>query len=200
LKIVKLFFIACPLLLLLSCTKDKKGGIDDSEIRERYFNLEKIGWKSKVYNQKVDKIDFTATEVPIQYYLLKDKGNENLILVDSLYEQNKRERVIEFTFQQENEKDILDSENTGISYEDGVKYMSFSIERDFMVVVNQKDTIPCSAALFERSYKITPYQKVMLFFSNIDPNAKIQLIYKDNLFKKGTLKFQFKDPFTEIAL
>ncbi|WP_286914429.1 hypothetical protein [Flavobacterium sp. UBA4197] len=199
-KIVKAFFTACSLLLLLSCAKDKKGGSDDSEIRERYYNLEKIGWKSKVYSQKVDQFDFTATEVPIQYYLLKDKGNANLFLVDSLYNDNKRERVIEFTFEQENEKDILDPETTGIPYEDGVKYMSFSIENDFSVVINQKDTIPCSGALFERSYKITPYQKVMLFFSNIDPNAKIQLLYKDNLFKKGTLKFQFKDPFTEIAL
>jgi len=39
-----------------------------------------------------------------------------------------------------------------------------------------------------------------LFFSGIDPNEKIQLIYKDQLFRKGTLKFKFKDTFTEILL
>src|SRR4051812_8792445 len=98
-------------LLLFSCKKEKNQ--DDSEIRDRYFNLEKVGWKSRAYIQKVEDIGFMATEVPIQYYLLKDLGTENLKTVDSLYESNKRERVLEFTFQQEEEKDLLSKDFTG---------------------------------------------------------------------------------------
>lgn len=199
-KVLNSFFIAFSLMILFSCSKEKKTVRDDSQIRDRYYNLQKIGWKSKVYNQKVDDIDFRATEVPVQYYLLKDKGNQDLFLVDSLYERNKNDRVIEFTFTQEDEKDILDREFTGMNYDDAVKYMSFGLDKDFFIVTAKNDTIPCSGVLFERSYKIAPYQKVMLFFSGIDPNEKIQLIYKDYLFKKGTLKFKFKDPYTEIAL
>ena len=187
------------LLLLFSCKKEDKN-FDDSEIRDRYFNLEKIGWKSRIYNQYVDDINFTATEVPIQYYLLKDKGNENLKLVDSLYEENKTERIIEFTFHQDEEEDLLKNNFTGMSYEDGVKYMSFGLDRDFFVVTSKNDTIKCSGVLYERSYKIAPFQKVLLMFSGIDPNDKIQLVYKDYLFRKGILKFKFKDPYTEIAL
>ncbi|MGH2665717.1 hypothetical protein [Flavobacterium sp.] len=190
-----LFFM----IALFSCKKEDKA-IDDSEIRDRYFQLEKIGWKSKVYNQLVDDINFTGTEIPIQYYLLKDKGKEDLFLVDSLYEANKTERVIEFTFHQDEEKDLLDEKFTGMSYEDGIKYMSFQLDKDFYVVTSKKDTIPCSGALYERSYKIAPYQKVLLMFSGIDPNDKIQLVYKDNLFQKGIIKFKFKDPYTQIAL
>jgi hypothetical protein len=190
-----LFFV----FLLFSCKKEDSKA-DDSEIRERYFNLEKIGWKSRVYNQKVDDINFTATEVPIQYYLLKDKGNENLILVDSLYEANKTERIIEFTFHQDEEKDLLSNDFTLMSYEESVKYMSFGLDKDFFVVTSKNDTIPCSGVTYERNYKIAPYQKVLLFFSGIKPDEKVQLIYKDYLFRKGTLKFQFKDTYTEIAL
>lgn len=184
----------------ISCNKEQKNTSTDSEIRDRYFNLEKIGWKSRSYTQVVDDIGFTATEVPIQYYLLKDQGIENLQHVDSLYEENKRERVIEFVFQQDEEKDLLSKDFTGMDYTAAVKYMSFGLNNDFYVVTSKKDTIPCSGVNFERNYKIGPFQKVLLFFSGIDPNDKIQLIYDDYLFRKGTLKFKFKDPFTPIAL
>lgn len=194
-KICLLLFI----MTLFSCKKEDKV-IDDSEIRDKYFQLEKIGWKSKVHNQLIDDINFTATEVPIQYYLLKDKGNEDLFLVDSLYQANKTERVIEFTFHQDEEKDLLDEKFTGMSYEDGVKYMSFGLDRDFYVVTSKKDTIKCSGVIYERNYKIAPFQKVLLLFSGIEPDDKIQLVYKDYLFRKGIMKFKFKDPYTEIAL
>lgn len=186
---------------LLSCKKEAQTtNSDDSEIRDRYFNLEKTGWKSRIYTQKIDDIGFTATEVPIQYYLLKNQGTENLKIVDSLYEENKRERVIEFTFQQDEEKDLLSKDFTGMEYTDAVKYMSFGLDKDFCAVTSKNDTILCSGVTYERSYKIAPYQKVMLFFSGIDPNEKIQLVYTDYLFRKGTLKFKFKDPYTQIAL
>ncbi|MEM0578771.1 hypothetical protein [Flavobacterium polysaccharolyticum] len=186
--------------LCVSCKNDLENSQQNSVIRDRYFNLEKIGWKSRSYTQVVDDIGFTATEVPIQYYLLKDLGNQNLKQVDSLYEENKRERIIEFTFQQEEEKDLLGKDFTGMDYTASVKYMSFGLDKDFYVVTSQKDTILCSGVNFERNYKIAPFQKVLLFFSGIDPNDKIQLIYNDYLFRKGTLKFKFKDTFTPIAL
>jgi len=195
------FIFVLLFFALFSCKKDVQStNSDDSEIRDRYFNLEKIGWKSRIYTQKVEDIGFTAVEVPIQYYLLKDLGNQNLKLVDSLYEENKRERVIEFTFQQDEEKDLLSKDFTGMEYTDAVKYMSFGLDKDFYVVTSKNDTISCSGVTYERNYKIAPYQKVMLFFSGIDPNDKIQLVYNDFLFRKGTLKFKFKDPFTQIAL
>ncbi len=134
------------------------------------------------------------------YYLLKNQGTENLEHVDSLYEENKRERVIEFVFQQDEEKDLLGGDFTGMDYTQAVKYMSFGLDKDFYVVTSKKDTIACSGVNFERNYKISPFQKVLLFFSGIDPNDKIQLIYNDFLFRKGILKFKFKDPFTPIAL
>jgi hypothetical protein len=196
-KDISRLFCLLFVLLLFSCKKEK---IENSEIRDRYFNLEKIGWKSRSYTQVVDDIGFTATEVPIQYYLLKDQGIENLEHVDSLYEENKTERVIEFVFQEDEEKDLLNKDFTGMDYTSAVKYMSFGLDKDFYVVTSKKDTIRCSGVNFERNYKIAPFQKVMLFFSGIDPNDKIQLIYNDFLFRKGILKFKFKDPFTPVAL
>lgn len=195
----RLFYILI-ILLCLSCKKETSRGLKEEEISDRYFNLEKIGWKSRAHTQNIEDIDFTAVEVPIQYYLLKDLGTKKLITIDSLYEKNKRERILEFTFQQNEEKDLLTKDFTGMDYTDAVKYMSFGLEKDFYLVTSKKDTIACSGVTFERNYKIASFQRVLLFFSGIDPNDKIQLVYNDYLFKKGTLKFKFKDPNTLIDL
>lgn len=188
-------------LLLISCGKEENKNekdIDDSEIRYKLFQLEDMGWKSRKNLQLIDDINFTATEVPIQYYLLKDQGNSNLFNIDSLYNQNEFERIIEFTFEQENEKDLLEETFTKLSYEDGVKYMSFKIENDFYVVTSKNDTIKCSGVNYERNFKVAPFQKIMLFFNGINPNDKIQLVYNDKLFGKGIIKFKFEEQYKEI--
>ncbi|MCF6133249.1 hypothetical protein [Flavobacterium wongokense] len=192
------FFILLG-FVLFSCKNDKDAKTkDDSAIRYRYYNLQNRGWKSLTHSQKVDNINFTATEVPIVYYLLKDNKDDDLIKVDSLYEENKRDRIVEFEFQDQDEEDLLLEKFTNLDYQKGVEYMSFTIQDDFSVVTSKKDTIPCSGVIFERNFKIAPYHKLMLFFSGINPNDKIQLIYKDNLFRKGTLKFRFKEPILNL--
>ncbi len=188
-RIIFLFFV----ILNISCKKNKS-----DEISFRYYNLESSGWKSRNHSEVVDNIGFTGTEVPIQYYLLKDMGKTNLLKVDSIYEQNKRERVIEFVFQDDSEDDLLKEKYTDLDYESSVKYMSFKMQDDFYVVTQKFDTIKCSGSLFERSFKVAPQNKIMLYFSNIDPNDKIQLVYNDKLFKKGVLKFNFADPILKL--
>jgi hypothetical protein len=185
--------------MLASCKKEAETR-DDSELRDRYFRLQEIGWKSRTYTQKADDIIFTAVEVPIQYFLLKDKGSEDLFTIDSLYEQNKTERIIEFNFMQDEQKDLMTKAFTGLELTESVKYMSFAIDRDFYVVNSKNDTIACSGVNYERSYKVSPNQRILLFFSGIQPDEKIQLVYKDHLFRKGTLKFKFKETYKEIAL
>lgn len=186
---------------LSSCGKNediKEKDVDDSAIRYKLFQLEDMGWKSKKNSQQLDDINFTATEVPIQYYLLKDQGNSDLFNIDSLYNQNKFERIIEFTFEQQDEKDLLEEDFTKLSYEDGVKYMSFNMVNDFYIVTSEKDTIKCSGVNYERNFKVAPFQKIMLFFSGINPNDKIQLVYNDKLFRKGIIKFKFEEQYKEI--
>lgn len=201
-KVYKKILISSVVILQLfsSCKKEEKEKVTDKDIRYQLFQLENFGWKSKLNSQKIDDINFTSTEVPIQYYLLKDEGAEDLFKIDSIYQENKTERIIEFTFEQNDEKDLLDKEFTSISYENGIKYLSFEIDKDFYVVTSKKDTIKCSGVNYERNFKVAPYQKIMLFFSGIDPKEEIQLVYNDKLFKKGIIKFQFKETYKKVLL
>ena len=73
-RVINNLFI-CFMLVLFTACKDEEKQIDDSEIRYRFFNLEKAGWKSREHTQRVDDIGFTATEVPIPYYILNELGS-----------------------------------------------------------------------------------------------------------------------------
>lgn len=174
--------------LSISCSKSS----NYNKLSEyKFFNLKQQGWKSKRVTQFVNDINYTATEVPIQYYLLKN-NQENYTKVDSLYLANAKERVIEVEFQHTNEVDLLLHEYTDKTYEDAVKYMAFTIEKDFKVITATNDTISCSGVNFERNFKVAPFKRFLLYFSSINPSDNIKLIYQDHLFGNGLIKFNFK--------
>ncbi len=62
------------------------------------------------------------------------------------------------------------------------------------------DTIKCSGVIYERNFNMVSDQKLLLFFSGIDPKNKIQLVYNDQLFNKGVLKFKFEEKTTKLIL
>ncbi|AXT51735.1 hypothetical protein D1818_13110 [Aquimarina sp. BL5] len=182
------------LLCFASCSKDQKQ--PESEIEDRMFTLEKVGWKSKSISHFFPDMEYRATEVPIQYYILKKEGDNDLEKVDSIYQKLKDERVIEVEFQHNKEDDLLKSVYTNRNYEESVKYMSFNIKEDFNVVTTVGDTIACSGVTFERNFKVAPFKRLLLHFGNISEKESIQLIYDDQLFGNGLIKSKF----TEIPI
>ncbi|WP_299254027.1 hypothetical protein [uncultured Aquimarina sp.] len=179
------------ILLFVSCQKEKK--VPKSESEYKLFNLEQAGWKSKSVSHLFSQIEYKATLVPLQYYILKNEGSKNLAKIDSIYESLKNERILEVEFQQEKEDDLLKSKYTNRDYETSVKYMSFYIENDFKAVTQSGDTIDCSGVTFERNFKVAPFKRLLLHFGNIPEEENIQLIYNDQLFGNGLMKFNFKE-------
>ncbi|PIA79284.1 hypothetical protein BFR04_00040 [Gaetbulibacter sp. 4G1] len=188
------FTLLSVFFLFASCNKSQKP-IESSDYK--FFNLQQQGWKSKRVNQFVNDINYTATEVPLQYYLLKNT-NLDYKKTDSLYNINNKERIIEIEFQHSNEADLLLERYTNKSYDDAVKYMAFTIEKDFTVVTSSNDTIACSGVNFERNFKVAPFKRALLYFNNINPNDHIKLIYQDYLFGNGILKFNFNEKSLKI--
>lgn len=189
--------IMCLMLFLSACQEDKRS-VDEDIIYFRLSNLENAGWKSQSVIQHIDGIDFQATEVPIQYYLLKEMGKTNLKAIDSVYELNKHERILELTFKHIDKKDLLKEDFTNMDYSSSVRYMSFNIQNDFYVVTNKNDTVPCVGVNFERTFKVDSSNKILLFFNDVDPNQDLQLVYNDQLFDRGLIKFQFTKPIIKL--
>ncbi len=176
-------------LIIFSCNKnDEISEYSDSKL----FKLGLENWKSKRINKIAGEIKYTATEVPLQYYLLKNIGN-NPKKIDSIYSVNKKERIIEVEFTHAKEDDLLKKDYTNKSYDDAVKYMAFTIGKDFTVVTSSNDTIKCSGVNFERNFKVAPFKRALLYFNNIKPTDNVKLIYQDHLFGNGLIKFNFNE-------
>ncbi|WP_299883441.1 hypothetical protein [uncultured Lacinutrix sp.] len=185
-KTVKNLFLLFLASLLFSCNNTNT--VEDYKA----FNIQQQGWKSKRINQFIGDINYTATEVPLKYYLYKNLG-KNSQKIDSIYTANQKERVIEIEFQHVDKKDLLLQDFTNKNYEESVKYMAFTIVKDFTVVTSSNDTIKCSGINFERNFKIAPFKRALLYFNNINPDDTIKLIYQDQLFGNGIIKFNFKE-------
>lgn len=186
-----LIFFFGFLLFSLHFSCKKSTSIND-RLEFKFYSLKNQGWKSKRVNQFINDINYTATEVPLEYYLLINNSND-FIKADSLYQINSKERIIEMQFQHVDEVDLLLEDYTRKSYEDAVKYMAFYMEKDFRVVTSSNDTISCSGVNFERNFKVAPFKRILLYFNNINPNDQIKLIYQDYLFGNGIIKFDFNE-------
>lgn len=186
-KIIVLSILAS--FFIFSC-QDNKSNRYKIDYKSYYHNGQ--DWKSRRVTLYENDIVYSATEVPVHYYLAKN-SNGSTNTIDSLYNDNKRERIIEIEFENIDRKDLLEEEYTERSYEDAVKYLAFSIDKDFQVVTSNNDTIKCSGVHFERNFKVAPFKRVLLYFSNINPDENINLLYQDNLFGNGSLYFNFNE-------
>ncbi len=156
------------------------------------FKFNNVSYRANKKTQKIGNIYYTATELPLEYYIKKNLKIANVDSLKLLLDDMKNERVIEFEFQEENKKDLLGKEFTALDYKKSVEYMAFKIKKDFFAITSKNDTIRCSGVLFERNYKIAPYKKVLIFFKNIEDKERIKLVYSDVIFGNGIIKFNLK--------
>ncbi|WP_179008688.1 hypothetical protein [Winogradskyella forsetii] len=187
-----LLILTISMSLLFSCANEKSE-VTTEDVNLRLDNLANVGWKTKKINQYIKTINYTATEVPIEYYIIKQEGLSDLNKIDSISKANSRERVIEFQFHHDEERDLFLKEFTTKNYEETVKYMAFNLKNDYSVVTSSGDTVKCSGATLERNFKVAPFKRVLLYFGNIPEKDKIQLVYNDRLFGNGLIKFSFNE-------
>lgn len=153
------------------------------------LTLGNYNWESYRVSEIKGGIDYSAMRLPNEYYLRKNIGVKNRTALDSLQESMKNERVIVAEFRDLKEDDILKEEFTNRSYEEAVKYLAFTIQKDYSLVTESNDSIPCVGVHFERNFKVAPFKRVLLYFNNVPEEENIRLLYTDNLFGNGVLQF-----------
>jgi len=181
----------CLLMTFVLASCNTGSGNTGQEVAKTY-SLEGQEWKSKIRTHFSNEIHYRATEVPVAYYILKNSENTG-VKIDSLIQENSDERIIEFEFEHFDKLDLLQEKYSSLSYDKAVQYMAATIKEDYRVVTSSKDTIACTGVHFERHFKVSPFNRVLLYFDGIDPEESIQLIYQDNLFNNGIFKFKFDE-------
>ena len=174
-----------------SCKSEAEKRLEQSVLSTKLFQHQDRGWKANRIMNFTQQIQYRATEVPIEYYLLKNQGLEDVQVFDSVALANNTERIIEFEFEHIESDDLLIEEYTSKTYDDSVIYMAGTIKDDFYAITSNNDTIPCLGVHFERHFKVSSFKRVLLYFGGVDPDETIKIVYQDRLFGQGTFEFDF---------
>ena len=78
-------------------------------------------------------------------------------------------------------------------YQTRIAYMAFAMQNKISLSTELKEHIPCKLFHFERTYGITPYTTFLFAFSKEDIADAYDrtVVYDDELFNKGRLKFNW---------
>lgn len=182
-KLSSYILIFCASLVFGSCNRSAK---DAESIKVKNITP----GISKVFK---GGINYSAKELVISNHLKKSLNASSTHQLDSLDQEMSTERVFQVEFQHLSEADLLQSKYTNLDYSESVQYMSSYIGADFFIVTNNQDTLVSQGVIFERNFKIAPFKRVLVFFTSVDPTAKVDLVYNDRLFGNGQIKFNHKD-------
>ena len=72
-----------------------------------------------------------------------------------------------------------------------INHFSFEAKEDFMILSGQ-DTSKCKLAIYSRNYNLQPTIDLTLTFDKIEKKSDWQLIYSDQQFDIGKVKFLFR--------
>ncbi len=130
---------------------------------------------------------------PAEYQVLKELGFIGSVAsIDSACKDLRNMQAFTITLSREDGNDPLKAcAKSDQEYYSLVKYFSFDAAQDIILVVGE-DTIPCGFAHMERVNGISPDIKMLLSFPySLPKGGNIQLIYADQAFNLGRLKFMF---------
>ncbi|SEC56830.1 hypothetical protein SAMN04489761_3349 [Tenacibaculum sp. MAR_2009_124] len=142
-----------------------------------------LGTKKTVF---INNMFYSASILPKEYYIKKHlKKTDSL---DTYLKKLKKEEVIQFDFQYFKGDDLF-KDKSAEEVEELVKYLSFNIKNDFYAITQKGDTIHTSGVLFERTFKVTPYKRLLLYFKFPQEQEKMKLVYYGKVFDNQIVKF-----------
>lgn len=161
-----------------------KGGIinlvEEGNQYERY-TIQEI-------TKQISDIKYRAKRIPTELFL-KNKGVNGDELQEALSDVE-GEQLFYFEFEEQLKQDLV-KKYLDENLDANIAYLSFEIYRDFGLITEKGDTISSNYAIYEQSFHLAPYERLIISFSGVDPNEEVRLIYNDKLFGKGRFDFAF---------
>lgn len=151
-----------------------------------------------VKSKKIAEFNYTLKYLPLEFLISNDLGktNPSQVQIDSLKTSYEGMEYYELKISIDdfkNETIKYQLQDMG-QYQNRLSYVSFSMQNDITMVVNQERIAPCKLYHFERTFGLAPYMKVLIGFSKEDMSNNITertIVFNDNLFNKGLIKFNW---------
>lgn len=178
------FKILLVILILISASCQKELTPDEYS---KYISDPENGLRK---NQTVGDFELSVMYEPVDYLL--GKSNDTRPLDEQRKELSSYEHF-QFRIKLREGGNILMYKETIQKNEvTRINHFSFEAKQDF-VIVSGADTNYCKLAHFSRNYNLTPTVDITLAFDKIEVENDWQLIYQDQQFDLGKVKFLFKE-------
>lgn len=170
--------------------------ITDANAKEEIHDIIKDKDNGYVVEEELEDFVYTAVWLPAEYSLLANFGSipSDEKEVEALLQEYRQQQIIQLEIK--NTKfsgELLKFELTAPDqYAERLSYISSYIQYDVLLLCGS-DTLPCLNAVFERGYDAQGLLRVQLVFPGCmetDKNKK-QLLFNDQLFNAGPLRFSF---------
>jgi len=194
LKRANYILILCS-LILLSCKDDvTSSGNNQYQYKEDLgantndgHDLHNLITTSSIKHKKIDGIDFSVNGINAVDYI-KRVGQNNIAEED--LDELKQETVFIVEFTDENEfKNIFDSEKILLDKDKAVQYLIGDLQNDFKV--KQEGAIVSVNGLnYEGQVGTQNKIRVVFYAKGVDLNKPYTVEYYDRLFGKGLIKFK----------
>lgn len=196
------------LILLVSCKKEaevkksikssstslsqyQKGDdlytIDNYKDQQKTFSFLDQEFTSFKKTVLLNDLFFTAAVMPKEYFIKREMKKK-----DSLgyyLSELQTQEVVQFDIQSIDQSDVFKKVRKRLTYKQWVEYMSFHLKEDVFAITRKGDTIPSSGVFFERTYKVAPYKRVLIYFDFPEEQQDFKLVYYDRIYGNGFIKY-----------
>lgn len=195
---------------ILSCGNDKKPlpkPKADSHGKKYFTTVAEFKeWNDKsetiFRNREIGKFNYNVKLLSSDLLALQELQGEKYS--NSVFESTKKqyEELIYLKFNishDEYNKELLKLPSEyNESYSDRVKYASFHLNKDIIIINDSNDTIPCALHQFERAFNIQSGLNFLIAFPKFNFENGFTMIYQDNLFRNGIVKFRYEKENVEL--
>lgn len=179
--------------------KNEVGHVERKELSVNGFK----SWSNKqdenvlVKKKKIKEFNYTLKYLPIDLMVLKELKGEIVSQqkMDSLRKDYEGMEYFELRIQIDDYNDepakyMLDNPT---DYQTRIAYMAFTMQNDLMLVTETNKEVSCRLFHFERTYSVAPYCTFLMGFSKEEIGDEMgkTVVYNDNLFNKGLIKFNW---------
>lgn len=197
-----LFFFSCQRgvgFISDSSSSDSSGSPGNTDNRQnKLIPSQYVSWVENKDNglekkKKIDDITYVAQYRPVPYIICQEERKDDI--ADSLVKRRSGElngmQYLNLKIEVPQGELLKYKITSRAEYDERVNYFSFGMQKDIQLV-DGKDTLPCVLFHYERIYDVAPYGIFLMAFpKGKSTGADKTLIFSDNQFNKGIIKFHF---------
>ncbi|MEO5645219.1 MAG: hypothetical protein ABIS12_17995 [Bacteroidia bacterium] len=146
-------------------------------------------------SQTIGENTYRLVHIPKSLLALREAGvNSNDSVIKATEEHYSELEYFQLEIGGNQNGELLKQNLTDVAeYNRRVTYCAFDMQQDIHLVTDGQDSIPCALFHFERAYDVAPVGNFMIAFDKkrIATAKKITLVFTDNLFKNGIVKFSY---------